>query len=425
MRDIQAGIVCLAFWVVPILQAQDQTQFTESTDTPDTTDPPIEEDSRALPQSTQTSVNSSEDPEDRRRAERLHDADKLEGLEYELYGSVRLHAINEWDPDSDDESAALGDGASRLGVSGSWYFLQGWNLFGRLEAGFDVLDTFTAKSQTDDDDGALTPRLHNVGLESDTIYLKLGKSWSTYYKVAGEADRFAIFGGNAVGIYNAGTDGGATGTGRADNAVQTLLYIDTQRWVGIKPFNLNIQYQSGENIPHVAGHSYGTTLGLSAWLETEKNYGVGVAWHRAQVKDLVHPEIQRAGIDGDAQALALAFKTYGKRWLASLVIADLENVEATDQNIYFNGTGAELFTQWQFRERWWLTAGGNWLKPDNESTQVGEYEVKYFVAGMRYTFDSFNRMVYAEWRSDSGHYADGSPRKSEFTVGVRWDFDNL
>ena len=108
--------------------------------------------------------------------------------------------------------------------------------------------------------------------------------------------------------------------------------------------------------------------------------------------------------------------------MASLVFSRLENIETTDQFLYFDGTGAELFAQWQFRDRWWLAGGGNYLDPDSDDPDAGQYQIRYLVLGVRYTFDSFNRMLYAEWRDDYGKMADGTRRGNEFTVGFRWDF---
>ena len=53
---------------------------------------------------------------------------------------------------------------------------------------------------------------------------------------------------------------------------------------------------------------------------------------------------------------------------------------------------------------------------------TGEYEVSYYVVGMRYTFDSFKRMLYAEYRFDNGILFNGTKRKDEITIGFRWDF---
>ena len=54
----------------------------------------------------------------------------------------------------------------------------------------------------------------------------MGKNWSAYYQVGGWTDRMQGAGGAALGVYNAQTDGGPTGTGRADTTLQTRLTID-------------------------------------------------------------------------------------------------------------------------------------------------------------------------------------------------------
>ena len=50
------------------------------------------------------------------------------------------------------------------------------------------------------------------------------------------------------------------------------------------------------------------------------------------------------------------------------------------------------------------------------------YRVRYVVLGGRYSFDSFKRMAYVEYRIDEGRRFDGGRNKDELTIGVRWDF---
>ena len=368
--------------------------------------------------------STNEDPEaarigEKQRDAQLHSEDIHQPRwKVDLYGSLRLHAINTFNLEDGDSSHKFGDGASRVGASGSWAASGNWDIFGRVETGFDLLDTFTSKAQGSDD-GQL--RLANIGLDGEHVYLKAGKSWSVYYTVAGAADRFAIFGGDATGAYNAGSDGGATGTGRADDALQTKIYISPPQWANIQPFNLNLQYALGQPIPEVSNQDYDYSWGLSAWLENKSRVGIGLTYHRARIENLQAPQVREAGIQGDATAAALAFKTYGDKWLMSLVLSKLDNIETTEQKKYFNGKGAELFAQWKFARDFWLVGGGNWLLPQDNATQAGDYEVKYGVLGVHYSIDSFNRVIYTEWKDDHGRLSNGRKRKNEFTVGIRWD----
>ena len=66
-----------------------------------------------------------------------------------------------------------------------------------------------------------------------------------------------------------------------------------------------------------------------------------------------------------------------------MVLSRLKNIETTNEGKYFNGRGAELFAQWEFRDKWWLTGGGNYLVPDDDEPDAGEYEILYMVLGFR------------------------------------------
>ena len=124
----------------------------------------------------------------------------------------------------------------------------------------------------------------------------------------------------------------------------------------------------------------------------------------------------------NATAIATSFRFFGDRWYSALVLSRLENIETTNTFKYINGYGAELYAQWEFKDRWWMIAGGNWLEPDEEDEDAGEYNVKYGVIGIRYTFDSFKRMLYAEYLINQSKRVDGSPLDNQLTLGVRWDF---
>jgi len=397
--------------------SSDQEQVAEQEKAPET-----EQEKEANARQEEAALN--EDPEAQLRSRVQEDPDYMDRWpSIHLYGSVRLHAINNFNELDEATEFSLGDGASRVGVRAEWEFTRGWYWFARAEGGFDVLDTFTPNGNNDGEEGlGLTSRLLYGGITSKNLVAVWGKNWSSYYQIAGMADRFSIFGGNAVGIFNAGTDGGATGTGRADNVLQARIYTSALRAIRIKPFNLNLQYQRDEPIPRVENRNYGDAFGASAWLESQKDQGIGVAWQQAEIDNLEDPVISEAGISGDARALAVAFRKYGENWYGALVIARMENIQTTDEFKYIDGYGAELYLQWQFGERWWMIGGGNWSKPDSDDPDAGEYEIAYAVLGLRYTLDSFNRMLYAEYRVDGGKLWNGTERKNEFTIGFRWDF---
>jgi outer membrane protein N len=340
----------------------------------------------------------------------------------DFYGSARIHVVNTFNPESGDRKSQVGDGNSRLGTRAEWQFSPKWSLYGRAEYGIDLVNEPSSRTDLFSGEG-LNPRLVFGGFDSDSLSLTYGKNWGAYYQVAGITDRFAVFGGAASGVYNAGSAGQFTGTGRADEALQARIYVNTEETVlhRFKPFNLNLQYQKGQPIPFAQGEKYSESYGASALLEAKKGITVGVAYNRAVV-DLSQPGVVAAGMDGHSEALAITTRAYGSRWYAGLLVARLDNMEVTDQQRYYNGNGVEVYAQFEVRKNWWLIGGVNWIRPDADDPNIGQYRTKYGVIGGRYSFNSFKHMIYVEYRIDQGRLTDGRPLKDEITVGVRWDF---
>ncbi|MCG6898481.1 MAG: porin [Gammaproteobacteria bacterium] len=381
---------------------------------------------------TQEAVNreagASEDPMSEQEVGTLEEPEQpvIKKYDFSLYGNYRLRFRS-----VDGSDYALSDGGSRVGADANYQLLPKLKAFGRVELGFNLLNelNFLINSKDSPPEGesgnSFFKRLLYVGLESPGYFLTYGKSWSTYYKVAGFTDRFAGTGGDASGTYNAGTDGGATGTGRAQSVIQTRLQIGKlSKVLGIKPFNLNLQVQQGEPIPLVDGEHYGTAVGLSAIHHIRPEFSLGIAYNIAEIKDLDDPDIRLAGLDGNAQAILVGTRQFGEKWYLGTVVSRLLNHETTDQGTYFDGWGWEVYGQYQLREKIWLTGGWNYLRPDSDRLS-GDYEVKYGVIGLRYSQDGFQKMIYANAQFDHGRLTDGERLGNVYTIGMRWNLGEI
>jgi len=350
----------------------------------------------------------------------------IKKYDFSLYGNYRLRFRS-----VDGGDFALSDGGSRIGADAHYQLFPKLKVFGRVELGFNLLSEldFLVDSKDSGPEGkegnSFFRRLIYIGFEAPGYFLTYGKSWSTYYKVAGFTDRFAGTGGDASGTYNAGTDGGATGTGRAQGVLQTRLHVGKlPEVIGIKPFNLNIQVQQGESIPLVDGAHYGTAVGLSAIQQIRPNFALGLAYNRAQISDLDDPDIRNAGLDGDAQALLLGTRHFGEKWYLGTVVSRLLNQETTDKGKYFDGWGWEVYGQRQLREKIWLTGGWNYLRPDSDRLS-GDFEIRYGVIGLRYSQDGFQNMLFANVKFDHGRLTDGERLGNVYTIGLRWNFGEI
>ena len=188
-----------------------------------------------------------------------------------------------------------------------------------------------------------------------------------------------------------------------------------------KPFDLNIQLQQGNSIPFGDGADYGTAITASAVIATRSNLSIGLAYNYADIDLKENPSLKNIGITGSARAALGGIRVFGDRWYAGLTGARLNNHETTNEGVYFNGWGSEFYGQYRLTDRLWSVGGYNILKPDSDQAQAGGFRVNYAVLGLRYSFEDFRRMIWANVRISDGFSADGTPGSNVYTIGIRWD----
>jgi len=143
---------------------------------------------------------------------------------FEPYGQLRTHLA------AFDDTAEVQDNATRAGINfrtrGAVKIFAGtewgiklvqsstqFNLSASGPGDFGVVDT--------DTNTVFDARLGFVGIDFGWLgRVAIGKQNSVHYDVTSyTTDRFNVFGGQGTSTYVAGTDGGASGTGRADRVV--------------------------------------------------------------------------------------------------------------------------------------------------------------------------------------------------------------
>jgi outer membrane protein N len=379
-----------------------------------------EEDVSALTDVEIRELDADEDPQklaDEQRSARL-DEEKQEPQRttgFDIYGSIRVRYRGQ------GSDGAWEDGSSRAGIEIDQRILSKSFLIARYEAGFNLLDVLNSDTSTEEFKDTIFTRLAYVGLDTPSTKIIAGKNWSAYYEVGAFTDRFMGTGGEASGIFNAQTDGGPTGTGRADSVLQTKLSLDLPSYFELKPLKLNLQLQHGNPVPFGGDTHYGTAVGVSSIIVTEKNLTIGVAFNHAVIDLDENPSLRTVGLTGSSRALLVGARAFGERWYAGVVAARTENHEATDEGVYFESWGSEFYGRYQLSDRLWFSGGYNLLEPDSDQILAGDYRIKYSVLGFRYTFDNFRRMIFANAKINSSRRADGSDESNIYTIGVRWD----
>lgn len=334
---------------------------------------------------------------------------------FDIYGSARVRYREK------NSEAEWQDASSRLGAEADWKIRPDYYLFTRYEGGFNVLARVDSEERPGAIEDSFTTRLLYAGMDLPNGHIVAGKNWSPYYEVAAFTDRFQGTGGAASGTYNALTDGGPTGTGRADKAIQSRLSLNFLPHTVFKPFDLNIQLQQGNSIPFGNGADYDTAITASAIMATQTNLSIGLAYNYAGIDIKENSSLKNIGISGSARALLGGVRAFGDRWYAGLTGALLNNHETTNEGVYFNGWGSEFYGQYRLTDHLWSVGGYNILKPDSDQIQAGDYRISYSVLGLRYSFEDFRRMIWFNVRMSDGFLADGTPEENIYTIGFRWD----
>jgi hypothetical protein len=186
------------------------------------------------------------------------------GLAFSTRGPVKIFAGTEW--------------AVNLMRGG-----QQFNASGNTSGGFPEL----IDSQADQ---VLSNRLGYVGVDFGPFgRVTVGKQWGVHTDVSlYTTERSNVFGSEASATYTAGTDGGPTGTGRADQAITYRAKL-----VNILQLGAQVQFRTAANGRLVDG------FGASAQIEVVPGGRIGAAYTKANYADDV--KALTPGLDGEGE----------------------------------------------------------------------------------------------------------------------------
>jgi predicted porin len=346
---------------------------------------------------------------------------------FEPYGQIRIHfAAYKNDAEVQDNATRVGINFATRGrikaIAGTEWGVNlvqsetQFNLSGAGSSGavdFPVLSTQVVNP-------VFVARLGFIGADFGPVgKVTVGKQYAPQYDIASyTTDRFNVFGGQGTFAYIAGTDGGPTGTGRADRAVQYRNTI-------LKILDVGFQTQF-----RAVGNDH-TADGVGASLQVKLLPGlkVGGTYTRTNWAPVVKQEIP--GIGGNADYFAVGTRLDWKILQFGGVYAHQHNgdiatvvVPNTDQleSVGFNASGYEIYTRVGVR-RFGLIGGFTYQDPKVRNPLLNpDFKTRYFILGGEY-FLAENAKIYSESRIDDGSVtATGDKGYDVFTIGFRYDF---
>lgn len=357
-------------------------------------------------------------------------------VQVNLYGSFRGHFA------AYDKEIEIQENASRMGFEiiakrKSIRYFAGLemqvNMF-RSATSFNLSASTTGgylEADRNQNRQLLTSRLGYLGADLGKWgSFVLGKQRSIYYDITSYTDRFNVFGGGASATYTAGTDGGYTGTGRAD---QAFTYRNR---TGRFSYGAQFQFLNTNNNRWLDGISFN--------LEAEllENLKLGVVFNQTFLNPSLIVSGEFLGLKGNPEYFAAGLSYLSGRWEFGGLFSMQKNGDATlgkiidpvngnsNVTVVYNAIGTELYVKHHWKKAS-ILAGGNYYQPDAEIfTLTGDrpldpaFKRRYLLLGAEYRPVRFGKL-YSEVRIASGTTAVGLKEASVFTVGLRFDAQKI
>ncbi|WP_371376391.1 porin [Thalassotalea aquiviva] len=322
------------------------------------------------------------------------------------------------------------DSGSRVGFSVMRKIQQGWEVGITAEwaTNFEQNENITFNQGGDNNgpsgsaDDNFASRHGFVTLQHDDWgTFTLGKQWGVFYDVTWGTDVLNFFGGNAAGSFNANTDGGISGTGRAE---QAMIW---RKSYGDFDFGLQFQAQDEPVILTSADETLNglkvATVGNGFGLSTTYNVGdfsfsAGYNETEIDLEDLFEPTLGQDTEDS-ITGLAIRYGEYrGQGFYGSLVWSSSENHETDNEGNFFHANGTE-FVLWYTHELYSFYGGLNHLDPKRKSN---DYQLYYQFLGAEYHFIDDIGHLFVEVKFNDTTLRDNSKVDgTDIVLGVRID----
>lgn len=242
--------------------------------------------------------------------------------------------------------------------------------------------------------------------------LTLGKQWGVYYDVSVWTDIFTVFGATGSSTYNAGTDGGQTGEGRANDAVAYRLKLEQLR-IGVQAQFLDTRSPTLDS------------LSGSLVYDFENGLRIGAAYSHA----FIDFDQEIVGYDGkDAQAFTAGIRFDDSHWTVATLGTWTRNHEllaTAAATVMYDTLGAELFLGRKFDDTWMPYTGFDLAIPRALDARYVDpnYGTRDLIGGVRFLFDEKAlSYAYIEGRTGQTRDSAGTRALDLVMVGIRLNY---
>jgi predicted porin len=273
--------------------------------------------------------------------------------------------------------------------------------------------------ETVDDAPALGTRLGYLGVDFGAGgRVAIGKDNSMHYGIASyTTDQWNAFGGHASLAYPGGGDGGASGTGRADQVVNYRVNLAEMVELGAQ-----LQFSNSTNNEAVDGYAASVQVTVMPGLK------LGVAFTQTEIEDFLEGEV--TGVDGDAEYGIFGVNYTSEKLDVGAVFSTQKNgdvrtvleqgVETPGQiPVVFDADGVEIRVRYKVGQ--WGIMGG-YVDYDPDTTDLildPDFRTKYAIFGADWRFAE-GAWVYTEFRIDDSVGIAGEGSSSVGVLGIHY-----
>jgi predicted porin len=313
------------------------------------------------------------------------------GINFSTFGPVKVIGTGEWGVNLVQSETTLNAGAT-------------------TSSGFGVVEQTTQP--------VFGARLGFFGVDLSKFgRLTFGKQNSTHYDIASfTTDRFNVFGGQSTATYVAGSDGGQSGTGRAD---QTILYH--LNFAKIFDFGAQGQLRTADTPQAFNG------FGFSLQAAVLPGVRIGGAYN----KTYFNPALRDLVLHGNTDYWAVGAKgnwrmvEWGANWVRQnngdlAFIPDPAGGPATVA-VGFSANGVELYSKLNFGKFAAVVGFDDYMPFDLSPFINPDFRTRYAVLGAEWHI-SPSGYAYFESRLGDTTDAQGNGGFNAAALGFRYDF---
>ena len=274
--------------------------------------------------------------------------------DFDIYGLFQVQTVLQ------DGEYHINDGSTHIGLDFVKRISPNLTFYAQIEIGLNLVtsenfdavvnpnsdkDFFDLVNPNNDNFG-FSSRLGLVGVDLGKYgKFSVGKQWSVYYDIAGWTDYWYNFGADVTPAYWNDTDGGSSGTGRANNASIYRVSLPTGTNIGLQVQAINKRY------------SYGASV-----IQNIGDLEIGASFIHSDMNEVFKDSV--ANFTNPMKELVAGFRYMKRKTYASLNLTSGENrIIKIDGNYTAIPTwGFESVYSHQLNEKWMLIGGFDYLE---------------------------------------------------------------